>query len=605
MDEKLFKNYTRIFLFVFFFIGILGVFKPAYDYTLVKNVIGYFFCLMSGIVFLFAKKNFSFHKTTLIIFLGFFFWLLISALLSQFKYDAFAYLENVLLYFLVFIIGANLKLEKDWIYFWLISSFIAGIMAISQYFGFSNYIGVSQYLWKTRYPTSTFGNPNFFAGHFLMPFLIGISLLNQKKFWKGEKFFLISFITIGVISILITKSRAAIFAFLVGVSFFFFFSFKENFLKKWAGFFFLFILLLLLSHKIHTWIFTNIRYYIWRGTWNLIKSNLFLGYGPGNFIFHYPKFRIREYFLQPESTPVTNHSHCEYLELWSEIGLIGLFLFLGLVFLVIFLSIKNKKVTTVNGIKKRKVEETYQGTLPIGFTCGIIAVLFDNIFSTNLRNPSTAIYFWFSLGILLSSIENKENYNLLFSRILWSVVSIVSFIMIVFFSYYRILSSVYLKKGIVAKEEGREWEEKGNYVKAQIYYNEAIKNYSVACYINPYNYEVWYKLAYVYGTIGKLEEAKKIYLYINNYLFPHFAKTDSNLATVYRKEGKIEESLNYYKKAEWFNPYDKDILCGIASIYLTYYHDNKKAKEYLERVLKIDPNNMYANNVLQSLKKHK
>jgi len=59
----------------------------------------------------------------------------------------------------------------------------------------------------------------------------------------------------------------------------------------------------------------------------------------------------------------------------------------------------------------------------------------------------------------------------------------------------------------------------------------------------------------------------------------------------------------YYKIAEWFNPYDVGVLCSIASIYIIYYNDIESGLKYLNRVLKIDPENNYANKTILSLKK--
>jgi len=620
-EESFSLSYIVIAVFLFLFVGPLVLFKPAFDYTIIKNVVGFLFCLFAAIGFLSKKKELSFSTPVLIVFLSFFLWVLISCFTAPFKYGAAASLEHFLLYFLVFLIAANIKIRKEWIYLWLFSGFICAITASLQFFGIR------------KYAISTFGNPNFFAGHFLMPLLIGMSLLRQKKFVTGEKVFLILLVLSGIIAIFTTRSRAAIFALLFGISTLLFLTEgKITSFKKWSGFIIIFSGLACLSPKIHFWILTNIRYYIWRGTWNLIRVKSLLGWGLGNFIFFYPYVRIRKYFLQPESTPVTNHPHSEYLELWVELGIIGLILFLVLLFLVIFLAIKRKahphseiilKTSSAqdsgqalfhppfrhktladsargrmqekgkgnsNAKKDNKIDFDGKILIP-GLISAVAAVLVDNIFSTNLRNPSTAMYFWFLAGILCSLHLGKKSYSLNPSRYLWVTIIFVSFVMALFISYYRIVPDVFLKKGLWAKDFKR--------------YKKAIANYSVVCEKNPYNYVTWYKLAFVYGKTNQYEKAKKVYLYINNHLFPHFAKTDANLGTVYLKEKKFKQALGYYRWAEWFNPYNEDVLCSIASIYLMYYTDREKANGYLKRILTINPKNSYANRVLKMLEKEK
>ncbi|MCM8804473.1 MAG: hypothetical protein NC833_04395, partial [Candidatus Omnitrophica bacterium] len=279
--------------------------------------------------------------------------------------------------------------------------------------------------------------------------------------------------------------------------------------------------------------------------------------------------------------------HNEYLEKIAEIGILGLLIYIIFVLTFIIFSIKNKE-------KKSKI------FLP-GIIGGIISVLSDNIFSTNLTNPSTSMYFWFLLGLTYQYFK-KEKIKFDISKNLWYSIIFASITLSISHSYYRILPQIYFKKAIFSKDYG-EFIEKNNYYESIKYFQESIKNYTITCQLNPYNYEAYYKLAYVYGKLNKYEKSKEIYLYINNYLFPHFAKTDANLGTIYLKIGDIEKALKYYKIAEWFNPYDQDILCSIASIYLMYYNNIKEAIIYLNRILKINPKNEYANRVYFLLKK--
>ncbi len=563
--KKYFEIYYWIGIFIFF-LGILLVFKPAYDYTIIKNLSGFLFCLFVSFHFLLTEKEFEISRFIYFPII-FFTHILISCFYATFKFEAAKNLENYLLYFLIFLISSNLEIDKRIFYIWI------GIGLISAIIGISNFYG------EKHYAISTFGNPNFFAGHIIMVLCLSFSnVLNwiyvEGKYDRFFKFLDISCLFFGVWALLVSQSRAAIMAFIIGISFVWFIdNIEKKSSIKYIPLFILLISSFLLFPKIIVWYKTNIRYFIWRGTLRMILKKPVFGYGLGNFIFFYPYFRVREYFLQPESTPVTNHSHNEYLEIWSEMGIIGLLIFLSFIFSFIISAIRNKK--------SRKI---FLG----GIIGGIISVLLDNIFSTNLRNPSTSMYFWFLLGMTCRYINSKK-IEIKFSKILWYAIFSVSLILSIFHSYYRIFPQIYYKNGISAKDSG--------------YYTEAIENYLIVCKYNPYNYENWYKLAYVYGMVGDYKKAEQIYLYINKYLFPHFAKTDANLGTVYMKMQDMEKAFKYYKNAEYFNPYDEDVLCSIASIYLLYYNNIEKAIEYLNRVLKINPENVYANRTLSLLKK--
>jgi O-antigen ligase len=540
--------------------------KSAYDYTLIKNLTGFLFCLFISFYFLLKKKEFELSKFIYLPII-FFTYILISCFYAPFKFEAGRNLENFLLYFLIFLVSSNLEIDKKIFYIWIVAGMIASVVGIFQFYG------------PRHYAISTFGNPNFFAGHIIMVLCLSFSNVLNWDFSKREKYsdFLklldILCLIFGFWALTVSKSRAALMALIIGISVVWYVNYREE--KTFIKYFFIllcFFILAILSPKIIFWYKTNIRNYLWTGTWRMILKKPVFGWGFGNFIFFYPYFRVKEYFRQPESTPVTNHPHNEYLEIWSELGIVGLLLFLIFIFTIIIGGLKNKNSKIF---------------LP-GIIGGIISVLCDNIFSTNLRNPSTSMYFWFLLGLTFKYTK-LEKIDFKFSKYIWYLIFSVSLIMVIFHSYLRIYPQIYYKNGVVAKEEGD--------------YQEAIENYLIACKLNPYNYECWYKLAYAYGMVGDYKKAEEIYLNINKYIFPHFAKTDANLGTVYLKLGDIEKAFKYYKIAEWFNPYDEDVLCSIASIYLVYYNNIEKAVEYLKRVLKINPENIYANRTIALLKK--
>lgn len=559
------KIYKSVALFIFLFLGPLILFKPAYDYTTIKNIAGYLLCILLSTVFIINKQEFAVEPKSLVIFSSFSVWLLISSFLAPFGYGAARALEDYILYILIFLVALNIKLEKQDIYLWLSSGFNASIIALGHFVG------------PRRYVISTFGNPNFFAGHILMVLTLACALSLFRGNRKSERYLFITCAVFSFAAILATRSRAAIVASVFGISTVMFLNYKRNDIKRYSGYIVLLITTIFLSPKFYHWVITNIRWYIWRGTLRMIRLKPLTGWGLGNYPFFYPYYRIREYFLQIEATPVTTQVHNEYLHIWVETGLIGLLLFLCLIFIAI-----------ITGLQKREENGDFDRMFLNGCIAGILAVLVDNIFSTNLRNPSTAMYFWFLLGVSAGYIRNKKQFNFNISRYLWYITSITAFIMCVFTFYYRIVPDIYFKKGVWAREDGN--------------LREAIDNYSTVCIMSPYHYEAWYKLAFAYGESGDLDRAEEIYLKINKYLFPHYAKTDYNLGVIYMRKGNYNKSVYYFKWAEWFNPYDIDTLCTMASINIMFLNNIPEAVSYLDRVLTIDPKNEYANRVKKLLK---
>ena len=559
------RIYCLVAGFLLLFIGPLVKYPPAYDYVIVKNLTGFLFCILLSASYIMGRKSFGFNRNTFIPFLLFSAWILFTALKAPFKHGAARQLEEYILYFMIFACAMNVRMEKRWIYFWASSGFIASLIAIFQYFG------------NLRYPVSMFGNPNFFAGHLMMPLIISFAAALSPDFEKNEKKALCAFLAAGFFALLLVKSRAAIFSTFFGISTVMCLSTdKSNPLRKWGGYAVLFLAVALMLPTIRQWFLTNVRIFLWKGTVEMIKKNPLAGWGLGNFVFFYPYFRIKEYFLHPESTPTTTHAHNEYLHICSETGIVGLLLFIAVAGSAIFFL-------------ARKLRRDSSGDiLFMGVVGSLVAVLADNIFSTNMRNPSTSMYFWFLLGISAGKRINRET-GFDFSRILWYTILIVSLAMAVFTSFYRILPEVYLKRGIWARESG---DVKG-----------AIDNYLMVSSINPYNYISRYKLAYAYGEAGMLEESRRTYLEIHRKIFPNFAKLNSNLGTVYLMMGQPEKALYHYGIEEKLNPYDVDVLCSTASIYFIYRNDVKKGLGYIKKVIDIDPGNKYAENVIKMLKK--
>ncbi|MCM8820906.1 MAG: O-antigen ligase family protein, partial [Candidatus Omnitrophica bacterium] len=265
-----FKIYKSVALFIFLFLGPLILFKPAYDYTTIKNITGYLLCIIISTIFIIEKKEFKIETITFVIFSGFIIWLLVSCFISPFGYGAAQSLENYILYFLIFLVAINIKLDKGNIYLWLSSGFITSVIALG------NFIG------PRRYVVSTFGNPNFFAGHILMIFPLACSLyLGGNK--KIERNLLLTCAILFFLSILATKSRAAIIASVFSVSTLIFLSYKRKDIKRYSGYIVLFITAVFLSSRFYQWLITNIRWYIWRGAFKMIKLKPITGWGLGNF----------------------------------------------------------------------------------------------------------------------------------------------------------------------------------------------------------------------------------------------------------------------------------------------------------------------------------
>ena len=78
-----------------------------------------------------------------------------------------------------------------------------------------------------------------------------------------------------------------------------------------------------------------IRLGLWKGTWDLISAspeNLIIGVGPENFAYEFQEYRPEVLNYSSEWDFVFNKAHNYYLELWAEVGFLGLLSFILIIF---------------------------------------------------------------------------------------------------------------------------------------------------------------------------------------------------------------------------------------------------------------------------------
>lgn len=78
----------------------------------------------------------------------------------------------------------------------------------------------------------------------------------------------------------------------------------------------------------------EIRLFVWEGTWDMIchtPLRFLFGWGPGNFFANFPDFQDPRMFTAAYQAPVVLLPHNFFLEMWAQYGLVGLFLWGGIV----------------------------------------------------------------------------------------------------------------------------------------------------------------------------------------------------------------------------------------------------------------------------------
>ena len=610
----------KVLLYLFLFLSPLAFCKWTYDYTIFKLILPQIFFLFIAITFFLEKKNVRYHKTLTILLSLYLLINILSFLINPFHYLSYPYMMKLLTYFSIFLLTVNLPsplsppLEggegrgggytKKIFFFLFASGALLSFWAVSDFYKFG-------------LVNAGFGNKNFFAGYiiFLIPLVLSLAfappqqpphllsspLGGEEGKERGKiynKIILFLLFLLYSFALVLTKSQAAYLATFISILFLFILYSRNRkiaLLKTFFILFFLFLISYFSNFYFVDQITGNVRFLVWKGTLKMIKVHPFLGWGPGTLSLHYPNYRLPDYFLQKAVAPITDHAHCEYLEILAESGVFGLFLFISFIFFIFREGFKYHPPHYPLPLREGKRGEGERAII-IGLLSGILAILMDNLLSTNLRQSFTPILLFFALGLVVSYSKGKmrdpspkaqgdtRKFSSRFSALIFSL--LILFLSLAGFNTVRkdVVAGFYLKKSLEARL-------KKNFPQSIAYYKKTIS-------IDKFNLIAYYKLAFAYGVLKKYDQALSTYEKVYS-LSPHYAQTDKNMAVLYYTEGRLSASLSYFRQAEKLNPYDVDVLCSIASIFIIK-KEFPKAKFYLKRVLALDAKNSYA---LRNLKK--
>ena len=389
-----------------------------------------------------------------------------------------------------------------------------------------------------------FYNPNFLAGYFVFSIPLSLCLLHEryKKHLASKQLtkidlllYLLTLIQIG--GFITTLSRAGSLGFSASILFLIFLKSSKKIWRHVSIFLLITILCgcVLVMSMPHT--FTHligIRSTIWQGTHKMIKENLLTGTGVGSFSKVYPSFRPPGYFLFRDAAPVTVHSHNELLEIWAELGIIGLLLWCG--FLMSLFYFVLKKMDSSNSLFIH------------GALSGIVGLFIQNMFSVSLRIPFINFYLWIGLGMSMALIKDKNFGQAPFQMLPQAKKLILAFLFLtliiwtsVKFIVFPFLGDFYFGRGYLERR-------KGNLSQAISYYSKAI-NFS------PQPRDIYYKRAFILGKTGREKDALNDYLKIEK-ISPGYARIYRNLGITYLSLGEIDKAIENLNKAIAANPYD-------------------------------------------------
>jgi O-antigen ligase len=268
--------------------------------------------------------------------------------------------------------------------------------------------------------TGTFINRNYFAGYLLMVIPLSMGFFFSREAHHGRRFqgwrqrlstldgktLLIGFgIIVMILGLIFSASRMGILSLLLSFTLI---SILFKTPRRGKGFSKTALLILGLAVLWALWIgldavigrFFNVsedlkwRWTTWEDTLKVVKDYPILGTGLGTFsqIFPmYKSFHMRRF---------VSHAENDFLQLASEVGLIGMGI---LLILFIFLFVR-----AVSSIRSMSITDSGR-YIGIGGLVGILALMFHSMVERNLQVPANAFLFTFLWALVLRIGSFKQN----------------------------------------------------------------------------------------------------------------------------------------------------------------------------------------------------
>lgn len=308
-------------------------------------------------------------------------------------------MQDVVFFFVVVDTLNSERRFKNLIYILFFSSAVLGIDGIYQHFTHKDFLRNRPDLAIQRIYAS-FGSPNDFGCYLIAVIPFTLSIFFIKFRFKFFRFLIAALFVLLFTCLILTVSRGAWLAFLISALFmgvwliplakFFLFlglfvtaslAFLPPFIKERLTNLFVF-----LDHS------GIDRKMIWEAAWKMFISKPWFGLGLGTFMFNFEKFVSKGY---PYGIP---YAHNCYLQMASEIGIIGLASFLSILAFFFY-----------NGIKiMRKAQKTFSWYVLLGSLTAVLGYCVQMGVDTFLYSVDLGLLFWLMLGISVAAARQIE-----------------------------------------------------------------------------------------------------------------------------------------------------------------------------------------------------
>lgn len=292
------------------------------------------------------------------------------------------------------------------LFFLLVGGVLTSFLGLFQYF-FGPLLGDSSWVDNDMFDISmrvyaTFENPNILGAYFLfvIPFALAAFFAVKEPLLRLASLFALA---IMALVLALTFSRGAYLGIVVAFAVFFVLLDRRmiflGIIALVAAYFILPEAMLDRFFSIGNMEDTSTAYRvsIWLGTLDIVRDHLFLGIGPGLDTWE------RIYPLYAHAAAVAHHSHMLFLQVLTELGLVGFVLFLA----ILYQFYKNSFATFYRGTK----EGRYWSMAAISAVSGFLVM---GLAEYALFNYRLRLLFWFvlALGVLIGKVQDENGARL-------------------------------------------------------------------------------------------------------------------------------------------------------------------------------------------------
>jgi len=203
------------------------------------------------------------------------------------------------------------------------------------------------------------------------------------------------------------------------------------------------------------------------------------------------------------------------------------------------------------------------------------------------------------IGVVFNYFENRFKYAKQYVLLVFSlVVFVLSIRTIVRNKDWQNEDTLWIATSYTSPSSSQNHNNLGDVYSRKGDLNRAVKEFKKAIKLKPNYADAYHNLANTYEHLGKLDKAITNYNLAIKYN-PNLWQSYQNLASIYFNQKNYKLALENLQSAYKINP-DINVLNNIGLVYINL-GNKTKAKEIFSQVLKVDPNNKNAKQIMDGL----